>query len=311
MKKIIGAVFFLSLVISVQAYSQSKANDLKSLNEKVDTLVATNQKNYQDVAQAMNLLTQVQQDFQSIRGTVEASKVLQKESDKVYQDLDIRVSALEDKINQIHQLVKEIRDNAPKAPTGPSPQTMKEVEEFQALLNMVNAEDYRGAASGFMGFLRKYPSSPFAGSAQYWVGESFFSMGDFTKAIAEFQILVDKYSQNPKVKEAIYKQGSAFLRLKKLPEAKLFFQKVIAAYPGTAEALQAQSRLLRIQELEQAGTNLASAQNPAAPPAPAGVKPSSGPVPAPAPGATAPIPQAPPPPAERPGPAQEGGTPLF
>jgi len=269
--KILGILFF---VFSISpAFAQNL--DLKSLNQKVNNFIATNEKNNQDVAKAMNLLTQIQQEFQSIRGHVEASKVLQEGSDKVYQDLDVRVSALEDKINQMHQLLKEIRSaSAASAPTSPASganvaQQSKEYDEFQGIVNLVNAEDFRGAASGFMGFIKKYPNSPYIGNAQYWLAESFYSMGDFTKAIAEFQTLVDKYPQSPRVKEAIFKQGSAFMRLKKYTEAKLFFQKVIASYSGTPEAVQSKARLLRIEELEQGATvasaSTTSAQAPVVP----------------------------------------------
>jgi tol-pal system protein YbgF len=258
--------------------------DIQELKQKVDNLYNTNQKNYADVARAMSLLTQIQQEFQSIRGTLDASKVLRQESDKVYQDLDMRVSALEDKVDQIHKLLKELKtaDSSTAKPSAAN--SSKEFEEFQSMLNLVNAQDYNAAASGFLGYLRKYPQSANAGSAQYWVAESYYSLGDYAKAISEFQKLNEKYPQHPKVKEGIYKQGLAFMRVKKYPEAKLFFQKVMASYPNSPEALQAKAQLLRIQELEQATPNLASNQPatssvspPAAAPIPKGQAPNPNP----------------------------------
>lgn len=310
------------------------AATLVELNQKVDQLVATNQKNYQDVAKAMNAMTEVQQDFRLIKGQLESSAYMMKESDRVYQDLDQRVSALEDKIGQLHNLLKDINTKLSVAPDPSKPAgapvssvNPAELQEFQSLLNVANARDYRNAASGFMGFLRKYPKSAYAGSAQYWVAESFYSLGDYAKAISEFQMLSEKYPQHPRVLEGVYKQGVSFMKLNKTAEAKLFFQKVIATNPNSAEAFQAKGRLARMEEREQKSPSLAlgdssGTKNPPAPPATG--EPVYKPIMKPNPMPRAPLPseptkeptapQAPPtqpaPPAEA-APAQDSSAPLF
>lgn len=296
----------------------ARTSEVQELKAQVDNLVSTNQKNYQDVARAMSLLTQIQQEFQSIRGTLDASKYIQQESDKVYQDLDLRVSALEDKVDQILKLVKEMKTPAPVADKNQPPSSAREFEEFQSFLNLINAQDFNAAASGFLGFLKKYPQSQYAGSAQYWTAESFYSLGDYVKAVSEFQKLSDQYPQHPKVKEAVYKQGLSFMRLKKYAEAKLFFQKVMAMAPNSPEALQSKAHLLRIEELEKISASVATNQpvpsggessaNPALKPVspPPGV-PASNPLPAPNPLPLA-LPQ--PPEGERPAPANSN-VPLF
>jgi tol-pal system protein YbgF len=233
--------------LSGAAWAESSA----ALSERVQTLERTSEKNNQDVAQAMNLLTQIQQEFQSIRGQVDASHYLDQENDRVYRDLDLRVSSLEDKIDQIQRLFKEMVDNQKGGQAVKTPASAKEYDDFQNLLLMVNSRDYRGAASGFLGFLKKYPNSPYAAQARYWTGESFYSMGDYARSIQEFQQLAQDFPQDPRVKEAIFKQGLAFSRLQKNTEAKLFFQKVMATYPNTAEAAKAQSRLHWIEETEK------------------------------------------------------------
>ncbi len=223
---------------------------IEQLNQKVQSIEATNAKNNRDVARALNLMTQIQQDFQSVKGQIEASKYLTQESDRVYKDLDLRVSTLEDKIDQIHQLMKELVQ-AQKSGTPTAGTASPETGDFQTLLTMVNARDYASAAAGFLGFIKKYPQSSMVPKAQFWVGESYYFMGDYARAIKEFQSLVEKYPQDPRVSEAIYRQGLSFSRLKKNDEAKLFFQKVMAAYPNSAVAAKAQTRLHQIEEMEK------------------------------------------------------------
>jgi len=274
----------LGLGISIPVHA-ARGEDVAQLKQEVDNLVATNQKNYQDVAQAMNSLAEVQQEFRSIKGQLDSSQYVMKESDRVYQDLDQRVSALEDRIGQMHNLLKDINlklsttpaPGVPKAP-GSASVNPNEIQEFQSLLNIANARDYRNAASGFMGFLKKYPNSEYAGSAQYWVGECFYSLGDYAKAISEFQTLSQKFPTHPRVKEGVYKQGMSFMKLNKTEEAKLFFQKVIATYPDSAEAFQAKGRLARLEELQKVSPTLALSQNPKDNPPPSTPPPTGAPV---------------------------------
>jgi len=242
-----------------QSSPRSGSQDLKA---KVDELYETSQKNFQETAKALNALNEIKVEFQSIKGTLDSSKFQNQESQKVYQDLDMRVSALEDKISQIHDMLKELKVSTPEpvknpaAPTAPTAAKLStEYDEFQSLLAMVSAQDYRNSAAGFMGFIKKYPKSEYLASAQFWMADSFYSMGDYAKAIAEYQTLAEKFPTHPRVKEAVYKQGLAFMRLKKYPEAKLFFQKVLATYPNSSEAAESQARLHRVEELE--GTNMA------------------------------------------------------
>lgn len=240
---IIGALFLPA--------PAARAQSNGSLGARVANLERIQEKNNQDLARAINLLAQIQREFQSIRGQVEAANYLTQESDRVYRDLDMRVSGLEDNLDQVRRLFKEIVTNQKAGAPTKIPASNQEYEEYQGLLLLMNSRDYRAAASGFLGFLKKHPASPYAPNALFWAGESFYAMGDYARAIKEYQNLVDKYPQDERVKAAIYKQGMGFSRLNKNDQAKLFFQKVLAEYPNTAEAAKAQARLHYLSETEK------------------------------------------------------------
>ncbi len=221
------------------------------LEQRLSQVESYTQRNNQEMAKAVNLMEQTQRDFQSIKGQVEAANYLDKENNRVYEDLDRRVASLEDKVEQIHRLLSELKQGSTggtAAGASGTPLTEGEMQEYQALLTIFNSRDYRAAASGFLGFVKKYPQGSEAGNAQFWAGESFYSMGDYVRAIKEYQRLVEAYPQNKRIPEAVYRQGLAFLRLQKNTEATLFFQKVLADYPNTPEAAQAQTQLHRLQE---------------------------------------------------------------
>ncbi len=251
---LISTFFFSSGMI------HARTDDLQTLQERVTRIENTYQKNNQDVANAMNMLSEMKLELQSLKGQLESAQYLRNQSDRVYQDLDTRVSSLEDKIQQMHTLVKDLRPNAFETGSAAAPQT-QEYEEFQSALNLINAQDYRAAASSLLGFMKKYPQSSNLGSAQYWLADSYYAMGDDAKSITEFQTLYEKYPSHPRVKEGIYKQGLSFLRLKKNDEAKLFFQKVISMDPNSAEALQAKGKLARMEESQNGPENKSDANN--------------------------------------------------
>src|SRR5688572_15478270 len=85
---LVGILGLLSL-----APGQGRAQTLADLQTRVD-------KNNQDIAQAMNSMNEIRQEFRSVKGTLENADYLRKESERVYQDLDQRVSGLEDRIGQ-------------------------------------------------------------------------------------------------------------------------------------------------------------------------------------------------------------------
>ena len=250
-RALLRSIFLTSFTATAlgNSLAYARPDDLQGLQERMTRLEATYQKNNQDVANAMNMLTELKLEVQSLKGQLESAQYLRNQSDRVYQDLDTRVSSVEDRIQQVHTLVKDLKPAAFE--TGTALPQGQEYSEFQSALNLVNAQDYRAAASSLMGFMKKYPQSPSLGSAQYWLADCFYAMGDDAKAITEFQTLYEKYPSHPRVKEGIYKQGLSFMRLKKNDEAKLFFQKVISMDPNSAEALQAKGKLARLAELEK------------------------------------------------------------
>ncbi len=257
MKKNLIALFLGVMACSLGSFAYAvKGEDLKELNRKVDEVVSHHQSQSEKVAKALNQMSEIKVEFQSIKGQLQSSQYLEKESTRVYQDLDMRVSAIEDKLDQIQLMMQEFvqlkKTSEPNAVGGDVSKVLSEEQkDFQNLLAVFNAKDYHNAASGWMGFLKKYPQSTYANKAQYWLAESFYYLEDFAKSIQEFQTFIEKNPQDPRAKEAFYKQGMGFLRLKRPEQARLFFQKVVSDYPKSAEAYKATSRLKQMDGIEQ------------------------------------------------------------
>ncbi|MDQ5767230.1 tol-pal system protein YbgF [Thiothrix subterranea] len=112
-------------------------------------------------------------------------------------------------------------------------------DAFKTLL-----QDPKEAVPEFRAFLKDYPKSPLASSAQYWVGEALYAEKDFKGAIEEFLVVLKEHKGSDKAPDAALKLGYSFYELKDWEKARKTLQDVISFFPDNAETRKlAQERL--------------------------------------------------------------------
>ena len=65
-----------------------------------------------------------------------------------------------------------------------------EQRAYDAALDQFKRGDYPGAIAGFQAFVKTYPRSPLASSAQYWIGNAQFARKDYRAAIVAQRQLI-------------------------------------------------------------------------------------------------------------------------
>jgi tol-pal system protein YbgF len=95
------------------------------------------------------------------------------------------------------------------------------------------------AIMGFRQYLEKYPAGVLADSAQYWIGESFFSQQKYDQSIEEFKKVNLAYAQSIKNPPAKLKIALALELTDKKKEALALLDEVIDQYPDSDEAKSA------------------------------------------------------------------------
>ena len=103
--------------------------------------------------------------------------------------------------------------------------------------------NYQLAMAGFSDFLDQFPKSDRADNAQYWIGESYYSLSDMDQAIQEFLKVRDLFPEGNKVAAATLKIGYAFLRKADSATARRYFETVCREFPGTDECSLAGEKL--------------------------------------------------------------------
>lgn len=105
------------------------------------------------------------------------------------------------------------------------------------------AGHYDAAIEGFYNYLRQSPTSNLAPNALYWIGECYYSKGDYTKSVTVFESVTIDYPKSDKVAGAFLKMGYGYEKLANHDMAKLYFKKVAEQFPYSQEASLAKVRL--------------------------------------------------------------------
>jgi len=166
------------------------------------------------------------------------------------EDTNYRLSQLSQQIAATNQELKAFRSSpfvrgaadpgsTLGVPTTPSdPQTL-----YQTAYNDYLRGSYDIAVLGFRQYLEAFPDTELADNASYWIGECYFSQGQYRQAIKEFDNIAANYARSDKIASALLKKGYAYLELGDTPRGRAQLRNVIAEFPGTDEANLAQQRL--------------------------------------------------------------------
>ncbi|MFQ5441254.1 MAG: tol-pal system protein YbgF [Thermodesulfobacteriota bacterium] len=138
---------------------------------------------------------------------------------------------------------KTVEAQAPK----PVPARQGPEEMYFSGYRLLKEMETDKAADLFKDFLQIYPKHKLADHARYWLGEIYYSKGDWERAILEFDRVIKEYPKGDKVPAATLKEGFSFLKLGAPKEARLLLQRVIDKYPESLEASIAKTRLEEIK----------------------------------------------------------------
>jgi tol-pal system protein YbgF len=236
----LAAVSFAPLTASASLFDDDEARRaILDVRTRIDALqrdVNTRLANKADSSSTLELANQneqLRQEIAKLRGQVEvltndlANE--QRRQKDFYGDLDGRLRKLEPQKITVDGKESNIEPSEQKA--------------YDTALAVFKAGDYKGAGAAFFDFLRRYPQSGYAASAQYWLGNSYYAQRDYKNAINAQQAVVKNYPDSPKASDAMLNIASSYTELKDKSAAKKTLESLIAKYPGTPAAQTAKERL--------------------------------------------------------------------
>ena len=118
-----------------------------------------------------------------------------------------------------------------------------EQRAYDAALDQFKRGDYAGAVNGFNAFLKAYPRSGLASSAQYWLGNAQYARRDYRGSIATQRQLLKDYPDSGKAPEALLNIASAQSDMGDAAAARRTLEQLIRDYPKSEAATRAKQRL--------------------------------------------------------------------
>lgn len=208
----------------------------------------------------------LQEQIQLLRGKVEEKEYRQKNmlSGDTGDSIESKVANLEQASLSIKDRLLRIEeylalDGAAKKPASAKPvpdkspakdkaetshaKEMTENELYAKAKQDFDSGELEAARTDFLEFLKRYPKSAIADSAQFWVGEIYYRQKWYEKAILEYQKVIENYPKGNKIQASLLKQGFSFFNLGDKSNGRLILKELINKYPSSNEAKIAKQKL--------------------------------------------------------------------
>lgn len=208
-------------------------------------------------------ISTIEEQLRAMRGQVETAQFqageAQRNVQKMKEDLEYRIGALEQAQSAAAISAANGGTTQPaEAAAEPAPEPVAEVTHdkpasyqpaaaaatgadfpdsnaaYNAAFKELNAKNYSGAASKFDDFVRKYPKDPLTSNAYYWLGESYYARGDYTRAAEGFRKGFESNPQGQKAPDNLLKLAMSLDNIKRTSEACIVLGQIVSKYGDSA-----------------------------------------------------------------------------
>lgn len=123
----------------------------------------------------------------------------------------------------------------------------RETAEFNHAFEQLKAAKYDAAIAAFKQFIQRYPQSEHRAEAHYWIGEAHFLAKNYPPALEQFSHIIIYFADSEFARQAMLKSADTYRTMQDIPQAKLFYQRVIKNHPHTSYAVKAAEQLRQLQ----------------------------------------------------------------
>lgn len=234
-------------LVELQEASKKQAEQLARIDRDVNQLNSAARRNDADLGVQLD---EARQQVARLKGLVESSlerlSALESSVNKAQEEADIRFTSLTEQQRLAEKSVAEKQKAAAEAQRLDlllqSPQNL--FAEVDLLLKDNKAPEARKLLRELT--IRGKDDkkvSAWMPDALYYIGETYYSEGNFQQAAAEYNGVRKSHPKSARVPDALYKLGLCFEKLNLPEDAKLFYQTIIQKHAKSGVAKDAKSRL--------------------------------------------------------------------
>jgi len=122
-----------------------------------------------------------------------------------------------------------------------------EKRDYEAALAVFRKGDFLAAQTLFSGFLVRYPTSGYALTARFWLGNAQYATRAYKESMVSFRALIAKNPEHLRAPEAVLSVANCQLELKDTKGARSTLTDLIKAYPQSEAAIAARERLASLK----------------------------------------------------------------
>jgi tol-pal system protein YbgF len=123
----------------------------------------------------------------------------------------------------------------------------EEKRAYDEAMATLRAAEFDRAAPQLVSFLKRYPSSGYADSARYWLGNAQYGLRQYKDAIVTFRAFVTAAPDNVRAPEALLALANCQAELKDNKSARKTLEELIRQYPKTEAAQAGRERLVALK----------------------------------------------------------------
>jgi tol-pal system protein YbgF len=120
--------------------------------------------------------------------------------------------------------------------------TSPEYTQYQNGLKLFNARNFDQAILSFSNLLNEFPKGKYCNDANFWIGESYYTLSNYSSAVSFYQKVIDA-GNSSKADDAQYKIGLAYLKMGQQGLAKDALKMLVQRYPGSEYVQRAEKQL--------------------------------------------------------------------
>ena len=233
----------------------SLLEQIKTVNARLDTEASARSKGFAD---QQALISGINSSLSTLQENVRDNKV---QVQKLTQELDAIKIGIGNLTTMVIQALAQVPATATDAaaqegaapPAPASSSTSRGVpasagEYYQPAFSDYTAGAYDMAIKGFEEVIKRFPDSPQAANAQFFIGGSYFYLRKYNEAIVAYNALISdpRFKANPLTAEALFRQGDCYEQLNQRAKAIERYQLARKDYPGTNADLLATQALKRL-----------------------------------------------------------------
>jgi len=115
------------------------------------------------------------------------------------------------------------------------------LDQYNFIQSLLKQADYPKAEEALKSFITQHPGDPLVGSAQYWLGETYYERGKYTEAARAYAEGYKRYPKGAKAADCLLKVGMALARANQKHDACVALAQLDHDFPNPGSAIKERS----------------------------------------------------------------------